>query len=61
MPVEALGQAIRRLAAHESLDAELVRLAFGVIMRGEGTAVQVAALALPGAMLEIHPTVEAPA
>jgi anthranilate phosphoribosyltransferase len=44
MPVDALGQAIRRLAAHESLDAELVRRAFGVIMRGEGTAVQVAAL-----------------
>lgn len=44
MSVEALSQAIRRLAAHESLDADLVRRAFGVIMRGEGTPVQVAAL-----------------
>lgn len=44
MSADALSQAIRRLAAHESLDAESVRRAFGVIMRGEGTPVQVAAL-----------------
>ena len=42
MSAESLTQAIRRLAAHESLDAESVRRAFGVIMRGEGTPVQVA-------------------
>ena len=44
MSAEPLSHAIRRLAAHESLDAESVRRAFGVIMRGEGTPVQVAAL-----------------
>ena len=44
MSSELLSQAIRRLAAHESLDAESVRRAFNVIMRGEGTPVQVAAL-----------------
>ena len=44
MSSEFLSQAIRRLAAHESLDAESVRRAFNVIMRGEGTPVQVAAL-----------------
>ncbi len=44
MSTESLSQAIRRLAAHESLDADQVRRAFGVIMRGEGTPVQVAAL-----------------
>jgi anthranilate phosphoribosyltransferase len=44
MSLDPLGQAIRRLAAHESLDADSLRRAFGVIMRGEGTPVQVAAL-----------------
>ncbi len=44
MSADALSSAIRRLAAHESLDAEAVRLAFAIIMRGEGTPVQVAAL-----------------
>jgi anthranilate phosphoribosyltransferase len=44
MSAEPLSHAIRRLAAHESLDAESVRRAFGVIMRGEGTPVQVTAL-----------------
>jgi anthranilate phosphoribosyltransferase len=44
MSDEPLRQAIRRLAAHESLDADCLRRAFGVIMRGEGTPVQVAAL-----------------
>jgi anthranilate phosphoribosyltransferase len=44
MSAEPLSHAIRRLAAHESLDAESVRRAFGVIMRGAGTPVQVAAL-----------------
>ena len=44
MSAESLTHAIRRLAAHESLDADHVRRAFGVIMRGEGTPVQVAAL-----------------
>jgi anthranilate phosphoribosyltransferase len=41
---DALAHAIRRLAQHEPLDAESLRLAFGVIMRGEGTPAQVAAL-----------------
>ncbi|MFN9116597.1 MAG: anthranilate phosphoribosyltransferase, partial [Gemmatimonas sp.] len=36
--------AIRQLAMHESLEAEALRRAFGVIMRGEGTPAQVAAL-----------------
>lgn len=44
MSTESLSLAIRRLAAHESLGADEVRSAFGVIMRGEGTPVQVAAL-----------------
>ena len=44
MSAEPLSHAIRRLAAHESLDAESVQRAVGVIMRGEGTPVQVAAL-----------------
>lgn len=41
---DALQQAIRRLAAHESLDGAALRGAFSVIMRGEGTPAQVAAL-----------------
>lgn len=41
---EALSGAIRRLAMHETLDAASIRAAFGVIMRGEGTPAQVAAL-----------------
>jgi len=41
---DALSQTIRRLAAHESIDAETLSQAFGVIMRGEATPVQVAAV-----------------
>jgi anthranilate phosphoribosyltransferase len=41
---EALVHAIRTLAQHTPLDAEALRRAFGVIMRGEGTSTQVAAL-----------------
>ncbi len=41
---EALRQAIRRLAAGESLSADEISNAFDVIMRGEGTPAQVAAL-----------------
>jgi len=44
MSAEALATAIKRLAMHASLDADTLRAAFGVIMRGEGTAAQVAAL-----------------
>lgn len=44
MSAEALATAIKRLAMHASLDADALRTAFGVIMRGEGTAAQVAAL-----------------
>lgn len=44
MSAEALLTAIKRLAQHVPLDAEALRAAFGVIMRGEGTAAQVAAL-----------------
>lgn len=44
MSVEALATAIKRLAMHTSLDAEALRHAFGVIMRGEGTPAQVAGL-----------------
>lgn len=44
MSGEALTQAIKRLALHETLDGEALRRAFGVIMRGEGTPTQVAAL-----------------
>jgi anthranilate phosphoribosyltransferase len=42
--IEPLRRAIRGLAQHETLDAEALRAAFGVIMRGEGTSAQVAAL-----------------
>jgi anthranilate phosphoribosyltransferase len=41
---DPLASAIRRLAAHESLDGPSLTRAFGVIMRGEGTPSQVAAL-----------------
>jgi len=41
---DALAQAIRRLALHQSLDGDALRAAFDVIMRGEGTPTQVAAL-----------------
>jgi anthranilate phosphoribosyltransferase len=41
---EALRLALRRLAAGESLDGEAIAAAFDVIMRGEGTPAQVAAL-----------------
>lgn len=41
---DALLQAIRKLAANESLDAESISNAFGQIMRGEGTPAQVAAM-----------------
>ncbi len=44
MSADPLALAIRRLAAHESLDGPSLTLAFDAIMRGEGTAVQVAAL-----------------
>ena len=44
MSADVLSQAIKRLAAHESLDAPTLRRAFGQIMRGEGSAVQVAAI-----------------
>ena len=44
MSADALAQAIKRLALHDPLDAESLRRAFGVIMRGEGTAAQVAGL-----------------
>lgn len=44
MSAEALATAIKRLAMHASLDAETLRAAFGVIMRGEGTPAQVAGL-----------------
>ncbi len=44
MTTDALAAAIRRLAAHESLDAASLTSAFGVIMRGEGTPTQVAAI-----------------
>jgi len=44
MTVDPLSLAIRRLAAHESLDAASLTRAFDVIMRGEGTPAQVAAI-----------------
>ena len=44
MSADALQHAIRRLAAHESLDGLAISHAFDVIMRGEGTPTQVAAL-----------------
>lgn len=44
MGAEALQLAIRRLAAHESLDGPSITRAFDVIMRGEGTPAQVAGL-----------------
>ncbi len=44
MSADALATAIRRLAAHESLDSAEITRAFGVIMRGEGTPAQVAAM-----------------
>jgi anthranilate phosphoribosyltransferase len=44
MSVEPLRLAIRRLAAHESLTADETTAAFDVMMRGEATAAQVAAV-----------------
>ncbi|HEY0931518.1 MAG TPA: anthranilate phosphoribosyltransferase [Gemmatimonas sp.] len=44
MPADALAVAIRRLAMHQPLDGEELHQAFGIIMRGEGTPAQVAAL-----------------
>ena len=44
MSTEPLTSAIKRLAAGESLDGGAITRAFGVIMRGEGTPAQVAAL-----------------
>ncbi|MEI6738853.1 MAG: anthranilate phosphoribosyltransferase [Gemmatimonadaceae bacterium] len=48
MPSDAvrdpLASAIRRLAARESLDAESLQAAFDVVMRGQGSPVQVTAL-----------------
>ncbi|MGV3707906.1 MAG: anthranilate phosphoribosyltransferase [Gemmatimonas sp.] len=41
---DALVQALKKLAANESLDAESISSAFGQIMRGEGTPAQVAAM-----------------
>src|SRR5215218_9643132 len=40
----ALQAAIKRIAFGSSLDAELATEAFGTVMRGEGTAAQIAAL-----------------
>lgn len=44
MSADALAQAIRRLAAHETLDGATLTSAFGVIMRGEATPAQIAAI-----------------
>lgn len=44
MPSDPLAYAIRSLAAHESLDGASITRAFDVVMRGEGTPAQVAAL-----------------
>ena len=44
MSADALRDALRRLAAGESLTAESTAAAFGVVMRGDGTAAQIAAL-----------------
>lgn len=44
MVSDPLAGAIRRLAAHESLDAAAITAAFDVVMRGEGSPAQVAAL-----------------
>jgi anthranilate phosphoribosyltransferase len=44
MARDALAEAVRLLAAHAPLDAGTVAQAFGVIMRGEGSPAQVAAL-----------------
>ena len=44
MSADALAQAIRRLAAHETLDGASLTSAFGVIMRGEATPAQIAAI-----------------
>ena len=44
MAADALAHALRRLAAREDLTADEAAAAFGVVMRGEGTAAQVGAL-----------------
>ena len=44
MPIEPLREALRALAAQETLTAEQSRRAFDVVMSGEATAAQVAAL-----------------
>lgn len=44
MTADALATAIRRLASHESLDGASITRAFDVVMRGEGSPTQVAAL-----------------
>ncbi|MBL0939901.1 MAG: anthranilate phosphoribosyltransferase, partial [Gemmatimonadaceae bacterium] len=44
MSAEALLQVIKRLAHRQTVDADALRQAFGVIMRGEGSPAQVAAL-----------------
>ena len=44
MSVDPIANAIRRLAAHESLDGPSITRAFDAIMRGEGTPVQLSAL-----------------
>ncbi len=44
MPGDPLSAVIRQLAMHEVLEGEALHRAFGVIMRGEGTPAQVAAL-----------------
>lgn len=41
---DPLAEAIRRLALREALDAPAIAAAFGMVMRGEGTPAQVAAL-----------------
>ena len=44
MHTDALGTAIRRLAAGESLSSEETATAFDVIMRGEATPARIAAV-----------------
>lgn len=44
MPIDPLSAVVRRMAAHEVLDSDALHEAFGVIMRGEASPVQMAAL-----------------
>src|SRR5438094_186368 len=54
-PVNALQGAIHKLAFHEPLTAEDAESAFNVVMKGEATAVQVAALLMHPAMRHVGP------